>query len=174
VQTQGVGNNNDGVLLLGATNVPWELDQAMRRRFEKRIYIPLPEVQARVGLFKNRLGDTPNNLSEDDFLELGKGTDGYSGADIGIIVKEAMMMPVRRCQTATHFKTMPDGMMVPTFPSDPAGVQLTLMQVDPAKLKAPDVTTDDFFAALARIKPSVGEEDLVAQVKFTEDFGQDG
>jgi len=44
VQTQGVGNNNEGVLLLGATNVPWELDQAMRRRFEKRIYIPLPEV----------------------------------------------------------------------------------------------------------------------------------
>jgi vacuolar protein-sorting-associated protein 4 len=33
VQMQGVGNNNDGVLVLGATNLPWELDNAIRRRF---------------------------------------------------------------------------------------------------------------------------------------------
>jgi len=41
---QGVGNDNDGILVLGATNVPWELDPAIRRRFERRIYIPLPEL----------------------------------------------------------------------------------------------------------------------------------
>ncbi len=39
---QGVSNTHDGLLVLGATNVPWELDPAMRRRFEKRVYIPLP------------------------------------------------------------------------------------------------------------------------------------
>jgi len=44
---QGVGNNTDGILILGATNIPWGLDSAIRRRFEKRIYIPLPEVDAR-------------------------------------------------------------------------------------------------------------------------------
>ena len=40
---QGVGKSADGVLILAATNTPWEIDAAMRRRFEKRIYIPLPE-----------------------------------------------------------------------------------------------------------------------------------
>jgi len=87
----------DGVLVLGASNVPWELDAAIRRRFEKRIYIPLPDLHARTAMFKIRLGKTPNNLSEEDFFELGKATEGYSGSDITIVVKEAMMMPVRRC-----------------------------------------------------------------------------
>ncbi|KAK7232904.1 vacuolar protein-sorting-associated protein [Aureococcus anophagefferens] len=43
VQMQGVSTRKDGLLVLGATNIPWELDPAIRRRFEKRIYIPLPE-----------------------------------------------------------------------------------------------------------------------------------
>lgn len=44
---------------------------------------------------------------------------------------------------------------MPTYPSDPEGVEMTLMQLEPRLLKAPDVTTDDFFQALARIRPSV-------------------
>ncbi|PAA56458.1 hypothetical protein BOX15_Mlig006415g2 [Macrostomum lignano] len=45
VQMQGVGNNTDGVLVLAATNIPWVLDSAIRRRFEKRIYIPCPRLR---------------------------------------------------------------------------------------------------------------------------------
>lgn len=73
-------------------------------RFEKRIYIPLPEEHARGFMFKLHLGSTPNSLTEADFLALGKKTDGYSGADISIIVRDALMQPVRKVQSATHFK----------------------------------------------------------------------
>lgn len=142
---QGVGNDNDGILVLGASNVPWELDPAIRRRFEKRIYIPLPDIHARIAQYKIRLGKTPNNLSEDDFEELAKATEGYSGSDITVVVKEALMMPIRRCQTATKFKKTPDGFYEPTYPSDPYGIEMNLMQVEPKLLKAPDVTTEDFF-----------------------------
>ena len=73
----GVGTDMEGVLLLGATNIPWVLDSAIRRRFEKRIYIPLPEENARTRIFKIHLGNTPNTLTQEDFRELGKRSEGY-------------------------------------------------------------------------------------------------
>jgi len=97
VQMQGVGNNNDGVLVLGATNLPWELDNAIRRRFQKRIYIALPDAVARAGIFKIRGGKTKNNLTDADYTTLGELSEGYSGSDIAIVVNEALMMPVRKC-----------------------------------------------------------------------------
>lgn len=72
----GVGHDTEGILVLGATNVPWVLDAAIRRRFEKRIYIPLPEEQARNVMFKLHLGNTPTHLSEEDLKVLAKKTEG--------------------------------------------------------------------------------------------------
>jgi len=76
VQMQGVGNDTEGILVLGATNIPWVLDAAIRRRFEKRIYIPLPEANARTNMFRVNLGSTPNSLTEEDFKSLGARTEG--------------------------------------------------------------------------------------------------
>lgn len=73
-------------------------------RFEKRIYIPLPEAHARAAMFKLHLGTTQNSLTETDFRDLGKKTEGYSGADISVIVRDALMQPIRKVQSATHFK----------------------------------------------------------------------
>ena len=50
--------------MLGATNIPWGLDSAIRRRFERRIYIPLPDEAARKRMFVLSIGDTPNNLTD--------------------------------------------------------------------------------------------------------------
>ena len=73
----GVGSDNDGILVLGATNIPWVLDAAIRRRFEKRVYIPLPESGARAEIFRLHFGNTPANLSAKDFSILGAMTDGW-------------------------------------------------------------------------------------------------
>ena len=113
VQMQGVGHGDEKarVLLLGATNLPYALDQAVRRRFDKRIHIPLPEAVDRAQMFQIHLGDTPHNLTRGDFAELGEHTAGFSGSDIAVLVKDVLMQPVRKTQEATHFKKVrgPDG-----------------------------------------------------------------
>lgn len=104
-RVQGVGNNKEAqVLILGATNMPQALDPAIRRRFDKRVYIALPDAASRGKMFKIHLGDTPNNCSEAEFRELGNRTEGFSGSDINLIVKDTLMQPVRKVQEATHFR----------------------------------------------------------------------
>eukprot|EP00826_Nyctotherus_ovalis_P039290 TRINITY_DN376_c0_g1_i10.p1 TRINITY_DN376_c0_g1~~TRINITY_DN376_c0_g1_i10.p1 ORF type:complete len:401 (-),score=131.74 TRINITY_DN376_c0_g1_i10:228-1430(-) len=138
VQMQGVGKGSEGLLVLGATNVPWELDPAVRRRFEKRIYISLPDKNARKLMFKLNLGTTPNSLAEEDYERLGEMTENYSGSDISTVVKDALMEPIRKCQSAVKFSITADGFFVPTSVDDPTGQPYTLHSLpDPSKLRAP-------------------------------------
>uniref|UniRef100_A0A674E0J2 vesicle-fusing ATPase n=1 Tax=Salmo trutta TaxID=8032 RepID=A0A674E0J2_SALTR len=185
VQMQGVGNDNEGVLVLGATNIPWTLDSAIRRRFEKRIYIPLPEGPARSFMFKLHLGSTPSELIESDYVTLGKKTEGYSGADISVIVRDALMQPVRKVQSATHFKRVQgsswnhpnlvvDDLLTPCSPGDPDAIEMTWMDVNGEKLMEPVVCMADMLRSLHNTKPTVNEQDLDKLKKFTEDFGQEG
>jgi vacuolar protein-sorting-associated protein 4 len=91
-------------LVLGATNIPWVLDAAIRRIFEEKIYIPLPEEHARFHIIKMNIENTPNSLTEEDMKVLAKRTERFSGADIAVLVRDALMQPVRKVQSATRFK----------------------------------------------------------------------
>ncbi len=139
VQMQGVDDSMDGVLVIAATNIPWDLDSAIRRRFEKRIYIPLPDTQARFDLISKALGNTPNNLVPADIQSLALATEGFSGADLSIFVRDAVMQPVRECQAATHFSKGNDGMFSPCAPCAPGAQKMTMIQVPSAG--APPRTT---------------------------------
>lgn len=177
VQMQGVGHNEDGLLVLGATNIPWELDPAIRRRFERRVYISLPEEHARRSLFELSIGDTPNDLTDEDFDELARLTEGYSGSDISTVVKSALMEPIRKCQSARYFKRIfEDGKnkFTPCAPSDPEGAEMGLMDVPSGSLKPPKINGEDFFNILGSTKPSVSHGDLEKQIQFTQDFGLEG
>jgi vacuolar protein-sorting-associated protein 4 len=183
VQMGGM-NDLQGVLVLGATNVPWALDAAIRRRFEKRIYIPLPEQGARANVFKIHLGQTPHQLTGSDFAELGAKTEGYSGADIAIVTREALMSPVRKVQGATHFKKIPwppgrpgtvlPFLWTPCSPGDQGAEEKTWVDVPGEQLLEPEVTLRDFERAVQSTKPSVSPDDLALHEKFTHQFGQEG
>lgn len=74
---------------MGATNIPWGLDSAIRRRFEKRIYIPLPEKPARKALLVNLLSKNKTVLTDEDIEFIAQETEGFSGADMKILITEA-------------------------------------------------------------------------------------
>ena len=83
------------VMVLGATNMPWDLDDALRRRFEKRIYIPLPNKVGREQMF--HINFKGINLSNDVNIDtLVQKTEGYSGHDISSVCREASLMNMRK------------------------------------------------------------------------------
>merc|ERR1712137_97912 len=182
VQMQGVGKGGEQVLVLGATNTPWDLDTAIRRRFEKRIYIPLPDVEGRHKLLELHLGDTPNKLTHDHLRSFAERTEGLSGSDISVLVRQALLEPLRRLRRAKTFRRVnkagPDGAMrsywEPCSPGAPDAVEMNLKQVKPTELLEPDVLVEDFEAALDRCRTSVTAEDISKHNNWTQLYGEEG
>lgn len=98
-QMQGVGesNNQERILIIGATNKPWRLDGAFLRpgRFDDKIYVPLPDEKARRKIIDDRVLGVP---MEDgiDFEMLSKITDGYNGADMDYLCEKAKEFALHR------------------------------------------------------------------------------
>ena len=175
IQMQGVGKDDRGILVLGATNIPWGLDPAVRRRFQKKIYISLPEANARKLMVKLNLGDTYNDLTEEQFKILGDLTEGYSGSDIYNLTQDAIYGPLRKCQKATHFKHLDNTHIVPCSPSDQGAFKMKINDIEhPEYLVAPVVTFEDFILSLQKMKPTVSKKDLEKQEQFTKEFGSEG
>ncbi|BGP53578.1 Vacuolar protein sorting-associated protein 4 [Rhodotorula sphaerocarpa] len=184
VQMNGVGNDQAGVLVLGATNIPWALDVAIKRRFEKRIYIPLPDPAARVKMFHLNIGTTPCQLSQADYRSLADQTDGYSGSDLAVVVRDALMQPVRKVLSATHFKEVDAPVedsdppktvkkLTPCSPGDPAARELTWNDVNSDELLEPPLTFNDFVRAIQSAKPTVTQEDIKQHLIFAQEGGSE-
>ncbi|KAI0217667.1 Katanin p60 ATPase-containing subunit A-like 1 [Lamellibrachia satsuma] len=137
------------VMVLAATNFPWDIDEALRRRLEKRIYIPLPGADGRKMLLEINLKDV--DLAADVDLEMIAGRlDGYSGADITNVCRDAAMMSMRRrIQGLT-----PD--QIRAIPKE--------------ELELP-TTMDDFEMAIKKVSKSVSTEDIEKYQKWMEEFG---
>ena len=132
------------VMVLGATNLPWDLDDALRRRFEKRIYIPLPNSVGRREMF--RINFKGIKLSNDiDIDTLVKKTEGYSGHDISSVCREASLMNMRRKLMSENGK----------FDILEAANNQTFIQ----DLEAP-VSQSDILTAIKNISKSVSSNDV--------------
>ncbi|TNJ26507.1 Vacuolar protein sorting 4b [Giardia muris] len=171
VQMQGVGKGAGNLLVLGATNFPEAIDSAMLRRFEKRIEIDLPDAEARASILKNGIGDTPNTLTDADYMKLANDSEGYSGSDLSNLCKEALMMPIRELQTAQFYRADEAGKYYICNEGDPGAIAGSIMDLDPNSIGIPRVTPEHMQKALASTKSSVTKEDKVRIAKFTSDCG---
>ncbi|KAJ7696366.1 P-loop containing nucleoside triphosphate hydrolase protein [Mycena metata] len=176
VQMDGVGHDDTGVLVIGATNIPWQIDVSIKRRFQKRIYIPLPSLEARQRMFELHVGLTPCELTKQDYRSLGEKTEGYSGADVSIVVQDALMQPIRKFIAATHFKPVQSEPVkwMACSPGDENAVEKSWSEVGPDELFEPKLTLNDFTTALSNVRPSVVEADIERHAQWTKEFGNDG
>ncbi|KAL8695352.1 MAG: hypothetical protein Q9218_000111 [Villophora microphyllina] len=133
------------VLVLAATNMPWAIDEAARRRFVRRQYIPLPESHVRENQLRTLLSHQKHNLKKDDIQVLVELTDGYSGSDITALAKDAAMGPLRSLGEALLYMS--------TDEIRPIGFQ-------------------DFEASLINIRPSVSKEGLQEFEDWAKEFAQ--
>ena len=178
VQMNGVGYDSRGGLVVGATYMPWQLEAAVRRRCERRIYIALPDAEARTRMFELNIGDVPCECSPLDYQALAAMTEGYSGHDIAVVVRDALMQPIRKIQQATHFKKvlLEDGSekLTPCSPGDDGAIEMSWQNVETDQLLEPDLTIKDFIKLIKSNRPTVNAADIENHTKFTEDFGQEG
>ncbi|XP_061087024.1 spastin isoform X1 [Conger conger] len=96
IEFDGVQSGGDErVLVMGATNRPQELDEAVLRRFAKRVYVALPTEETRYKLLRNLLEKHGNPLGQRDLAKLARMTEGYSGSDLTSLAKDAALGPIR-------------------------------------------------------------------------------
>ncbi|XP_003704128.3 fidgetin-like protein 1 [Megachile rotundata] len=146
VQLDGAATGDeDHILIVGATNRPQELDEAARRRLVKRLYVPLPEFEARKQIINNLLITISHNLDEEDVNNIAEQSKGYSGADMSNLCKEASMGPIRSIPFS----------------------QLENIKKEDVR----QVTVDDFKEALIHVRPSVSQSSLSAYVEWDAIYG---
>ena len=88
-ELDGAQADNEGLLILGATNAPWHLDGAFLRpgRFDRIVFVPPPDAGARAQIAKIHAKGKP--LVDFDPADLAKRTDGFSGADLRAVFEQA-------------------------------------------------------------------------------------
>lgn len=135
------------VLVLAATNLPWVIDEAARRRFVRRQYIPLPEPETRLHHLRKLMAHQTHDLTEEDLEKLVKLTEGFSGSDLTALAKDAAMGPLREL-----------GEKLLTTPRE---------SIRPMGFK-------DFQSSLNLIRPSVSPEGLKVFEDWASMYGSSG
>ncbi|XP_044628150.1 spastin isoform X4 [Equus asinus] len=136
---------DDRVLVMGATNRPQELDEAVLRRFTKRVYVSLPNEETRLLLLKNLLGKQGSPLTQKELAQLARMTDGYSGSDLTALAKDAALGPIRELK-----------------PEQVKNMSASEMR---------NIRLSDFTESLKKIKRSVSPQTLEAYIRWNKDFG---
>ncbi|XP_007671471.2 spastin isoform X2 [Ornithorhynchus anatinus] len=136
---------DDRVLVMGATNRPQELDEAVLRRFIKRVYVSLPNEETRLLLLKNLLSKQGSPLTQKELAQLARMTDGYSGSDLTALAKDAALGPIRELK-----------------PEQVKNMSASEMR---------NIRLSDFTESLKKIKRSVSPQTLEAYIRWNKDFG---
>lgn len=163
------------IFVMAASNLPWDLDVALLRRLEKRVLVPLPVLEARQAMLTTHLSDRA--ASDINFEILAQKTEGYSGADIELVCREAAMRPVRRLMDKLNElekNNQPEPSQGNNRSAAPRpwrpSPTISHEEVD-ALLKSDAVSVEDLEAALETTKPSSRESNMNKYQRWQDEFG---
>ncbi len=141
------------VIIIAATNKPWLLDEAILSRFDKKIYVPLPDKEARIQLFRLHLEKKGFEVKGITYEELAELTEGYSGRDIANVCREAVIRMLRRANPGIY---------------EAAGRINRVETLEELRYHVEPVTREDLLEAIKRIKPPVSRKDIERYERFAE------
>lgn len=155
VQIDGAKTSEDDkILIVGTTNRPEQLDEAARRRFVKRLYIPLPDKHARLELLKALIAkekalNVKMSIDDSELDHIVDLSRGYSCADIVNMMKEAAMGPIRDLMGVVGIQNCQDW---------------NIEEIRPLKI-------NDLMNSLQRVKTSVSPDEIVRYKIWNQQFG---
>lgn len=163
-QLDGMSNtgNMDGVFVLACTNLPWALDEAMRRRLEYRLYIGLPTLEERVQMLRHYVSKNEHCVTDAQFLEIAeKYTENFSASDIQKLCKKAATRATGLITSATHFLRLPEARFTPSDADNPNAVAMTYIQIkNKALIVPPSLSYDHIMEELRHTGSTVDVKKL--------------
>ena len=178
---------NEGIILICTTNYPWELETGFLSKFQKKIYIPLPDFEAKKAILKLNIKDTPNTLTEEQIEDIIKRTNPLVGSEVTFLSMEAIFEPIRKCQSSEYFKKIPgiNGQKfnyVPCNENEPGAIKMKMNEIPKDELPLllpPKVEYQDFINAdKHHICKGMGYPAFIKDIEkleeFTKKFGEEG
>jgi len=148
-EIEGFGTKKDEkVIFIGASNKPWDLDEALISRFQRRVYVPLPDAHGRRIILQIHLKGANLEYSLD---ELNSKTENFSGRDISNLCREAITNMIRE--------------------QNPNLQDLSRHQIEKYELKYRPLGKEDFDKAFEKAKPASTKADIEKYNKWAQDFG---
>jgi SpoVK/Ycf46/Vps4 family AAA+-type ATPase len=155
-ELDGVRKAKEPVIVMAATNRPWDLDEAIISRFEKRIYVPLPDREARKAILEIHTVRRGFQLSGITLDELADMTEGFSGRDLRNLVQNAVIRMLRRANPRVE----------EILSRAPGRLESLTFNVEP-------LTREDFLEALKVVKPTVRPEDVARYEEWARLYGEE-
>ena len=153
------------VMVIGATNRPDSLDEAVRRRFTRRILIPLPDLASRAALIERAFAEhkLPQDISPEARARVATDTEGFSSADLKEVCRAAANAALNRWLARKREAAGAAGVVA----GGGGGASFAVSMDEP-------VTGEDLLRAARQVRPSVSDEDVRRHKAFDDSFGWKG
>lgn len=177
IEMDGANRKGDSqVIVMAATNRPDLLDEAVRRRFARRILIPLPDIESRLALINHALSTHKGPVDVPDTIrkEIASATEGYSSADVEKICQAAANRAFQRWIRERRSMALQDASPLPNETDNTNAAEIIALQTAQSIEEMCPIVPKDLRKGLAQLRPSVGPDDVKRHEMFNTQYGWNG